>query len=113
LPHALRRHLSKHEAITAAYAGLAGLKNGALLKAAAEAGFDVIVTADKTLRFEQNLAAHKVAIVSLSANAWRIIEPHVATIAAAVDGATSGSFTAVKCGLFTRLNRGPKRLEPG
>jgi hypothetical protein len=39
LPHALRRHLSHHETITAAYAGLAGYPNGALLKAAAEAGF--------------------------------------------------------------------------
>jgi len=39
-----------HETITAAYAGLAGYPNGALLKAAAEAGFDVLVTGDKTLQ---------------------------------------------------------------
>lgn len=102
MPHALRRHLSKHDTITAAYAGLAGLKNGALLKAAIEAGFDVLVTGDKTLRYEQNLAVQEIAIVSLSANAWRIIERHLVTIAAAVDAATPGSFTTVECGLFTR-----------
>jgi hypothetical protein len=54
VPHALRRQLSKHDTITAAYAGLAGLKNGALLKAAIEAGFEVVVTGDKTLQYEQS-----------------------------------------------------------
>jgi hypothetical protein len=56
LPHALRNHLTNHDVVTAAYAGLAGYKNGALLRAATEAGFDVLVTANKTLPFEQNLS---------------------------------------------------------
>ena len=85
LPHALRRNLSHHETVTAAYAGLAGYKNGALLKAAIEAGFDVLVTADKTLQHEQNLSGFDIAIVLLSANAWRVIEPHAETIVAAID----------------------------
>lgn len=78
LPHALRNYLPGHEAVTASYAGLAGYKNGALLRAANEAGFDVLVTADKTIPFEQNLAGQKLALVTLSANAWRIIRNHVA-----------------------------------
>jgi hypothetical protein len=53
--HALRKHLSNHETVTvtatAAYAGFAGLKNGELLKAAVESGFDVLVTGDKTLQY--------------------------------------------------------------
>jgi hypothetical protein len=42
LPHALRNHLLGHEVMTAAYAGFAGLKNGALLKAASDGGFEVL-----------------------------------------------------------------------
>jgi len=80
--HALRKHLSNHETVTAAYAGFAGLKNGELLKAAVESGFDILATGDKTLQYEQNLSGDKIAVVSLSANGWRIIAPYVAKIAA-------------------------------
>jgi hypothetical protein len=102
LPHALRRHLLNHDAVTAAYAGLAGYRNGELLKAATDAGFDVLVTGDKTLRFEQNLSDLRLALVCLSSPAWRIIKPHVAKIAAAVDVAAPGSFTRVDVGVFSR-----------
>jgi predicted nuclease of predicted toxin-antitoxin system len=68
LPHALRNSLPVHEVVTAAYAGLAGYQNGELLKAATEAGFEVLVTGDQTLQYEQNLAGQKIAVVCLSAN---------------------------------------------
>lgn len=107
LPHALRKYLPNHEVVTAAFAGLAGYKNGELLKAATGAGFDVLVTGDKTLEYEQNLAGQKMALVALSANAWRLIEPHVARIAAAVDAATPSSFTRIDVGRFVRPRRPP------
>jgi hypothetical protein len=102
LPHSLRLHLGSHEVQTAAYAGFAGLSNGRLLDAAEEAGFDVLVTGDRTLHYEQNLTSRKIAIVSLSTINWPILEPHVAEIARAVDAASSGSFLAVDCGVFRR-----------
>lgn len=109
----MRGYLANHETVTAAYAGLAGLKNGALLRAAAEAGFDVLVTGDKTLQYEQNLAGLNIAIVLLSANAWLVIKPHVAKIAAAVDSAPRGSFTPVDCGVFVRRRARPNEGELG
>ena len=112
LPHALRNHLPKHEVVTGAYAGLAGYKNGVLLRAAAEGCFDVLLTADKTLPFEQNLAGQKMALVSLSANVWRIIKLHVEKIASAVDAATPGSLTRVECGTFVRPRRKPEPKGP-
>jgi hypothetical protein len=102
LPHALRHHLSHHDTVTAAYAGLAGYKNGALLRAAVESGFDVLVTGDKTLQYEQNLSNFAIAIVLLSANAWRVIEPHVPSIVAAIDRAVPGSNTLIECGTFKK-----------
>jgi hypothetical protein len=112
LPHTLRRHLGYHKTTTAAYAGFAGYKNGALLDAAEAAGFDVLITGDRTLHYEQNLSGRKIAIVSLSAVSWPIIEPYVGKIAAAVDSATSGSFTRIECGKFVRLGRGLKGPTP-
>lgn len=102
LPHDLRPYLSQFDTFTASYAGLAGLKNGHLLDAAEEAAFDVLVTGDKTLQHEQNLAGRKLAIVSLSANSWPVIEPNVGRIVHAISGAMPGSFTRVDCGRFRR-----------
>jgi hypothetical protein len=107
LPHALRKYLSGHDTVTAAYAGLAGYKNGALLKAAVENGFEVLVTADKTLQYEQSLKGREIALVCLSANAWRVIKPHVARIAAGVDAAAPGTITTIDCGAFARSPRAP------
>jgi hypothetical protein len=58
-----------------------------MVKAAIEGGFEVLVSGDKTLQYEQNLEAKNIALVCLSANAWRIIKPHVAKVAAGVAAA--------------------------
>jgi hypothetical protein len=54
LDHRLRRHLPGHEVFTVSYQGWDGLGNGKLLQAAEDATFDVLVTGDPTLRYEQN-----------------------------------------------------------
>ena len=59
LPHRLRHRLGSHEVSTVSYMGWAGLKNGELLKAAEAAGFEVLVTGDQTLPYEQNLAERR------------------------------------------------------
>jgi hypothetical protein len=111
MPHDLRRHLADHDVTTAVYAGFGGLKNGLLLTAAEAAGFDVLVTGDLSLQYQQNLSGRMLAIVSLSAISWLIIKPYVAKIAAAVDATTPGSFTRVECGVFSRRRR-PENLDP-
>lgn len=108
VPHDLRACLRHHNAFTVSYLGWAGLKNGQLLDAADRAGFDVLVTGDKTLQYEQSLSGRNIALVFLSALGWPIIEPYVDRIAAAIDNATAGSFTYVDCGVFRRGKK-PKR----
>ena len=110
LPQALRIYLRHHDTVTASCPGLSGYKNGALLKAAMEAGFDVLVAGDKTLQYEQNLQERVVGIVVLSTNAWRLIKLHIPKIIAAVDGAVPGSLAQVECGIFNR--RKPKLEAP-
>jgi hypothetical protein len=98
IPHDLRPHLEQHETYTVAYLGWAGLRNGRLLDIAEANGFEVLVTGDLSMSYQQNLTGMRIAIVSLSAIGWPIIEPHVAKIAKAVDDEKRGSFVRVECG---------------
>jgi len=102
LPHKLRTSLGKHDIVTASYMGWGKLKNGELLRAAEDDGFDVFVTGDRTLVDEQNLGRRRLAIVALSANNWPIIKDYTPRILAAIDSAVPGSFQEVECGLFSR-----------
>jgi hypothetical protein len=72
------------------------LENGELVPAAEAAGFEVIVTTDRNLRYQQNLDNRKLAIVVLGRGRWTIIRSHIAKVVAAVDAATPGSFTEVE-----------------
>ena len=102
LDHRLRKHLGSHEVFTASFPGWDGLKNGKLLEAAEMAGFEVLVTGDQTLCYEQNLSGRRLAIVALSSIEWRIIKTYLPLIIQAVDGAVAGSFHPVNCGMFRR-----------
>lgn len=108
VPQKLRTHLRKHDTMTVAQMAWCGLGNGALLDAAESAGFDVFVTADRRLQFQQNIAGRKLAVLSLSTNNWPIIKQHVAVIAAAIDRARAGSFSRVECGTFWRKGYNPR-----
>ncbi len=104
LDHRLRRSLGAHDVFTAAYKGWAGLKNGKLLNAAEDDGFDVLLTGDQTLYKEQNLTGRRLALVVMSSVEWQIVKHHLQAIIAAIDLATPGSFQLVDCGTFTRKN---------
>jgi hypothetical protein len=107
LPHQLRAYFQRHEAFTTAYLGWGGIKNGALIQAAEEAGFDVLISGDLSLEYQQNISGRRIAVVSLSSHNWRVIRPHAARIAAAVDEVKPGAFTPVACGRFSRKPTGP------
>jgi hypothetical protein len=84
-----------HTVVTAWYQGWSGLKNGALLSSAEQAGFDLFITADQELSCQQNLTGRKMALVVLSTNNWAFIKAHLARIMVAVEEATPGSYTEV------------------
>ena len=66
------------------------------MTAAEDAGFEVIVTTDRNLRYQQNLARCKIAVVALGKGRWTLIKPHVANVVAAVNAATPGSYAEVE-----------------
>ena len=71
IPREFEKHLSGHECLTAPEAGLAGKKNGELLRAAA-GRFDAFVTVDRNLRHQQNLRRVPFGVVVLIAQSNRL-----------------------------------------
>lgn len=71
------------------------LRNGELLDAAEGAGFDVFVTTDRNLRYQQNLTGRRLAIVVIGSGRWRLIRRRLPAIAGAVNAAASGSYIEV------------------
>jgi|ERR1051325_4879175 hypothetical protein len=95
VPVPIRPHLAGHEVRTAAEEGWDTLKNGELLTAAEPAGFDVLLTTDKNIRYQQNLSQRKIAIIVLGQQQWPKLRPHVRLVVEAVNAAVSGSYTEV------------------
>ena len=79
LPRHLAREIGGHNVSTVQQRGWAGLKNGELLRVAADAGFEVLVTADRNLQFQQNLSLAQLGIVLFVApsNALEDLRPLV------------------------------------
>ena len=96
LPYPSRRFLVGHTVETAAQRHWDKLKNGELLQAAEEAGFEVLVTPDKNIRYQQNLKVCTIAIVVLGNPQWPALRLHVERVAAAVNAATPGSYSEVE-----------------
>jgi len=95
VPDRLRRSLTGHDVFTADEMLWAQIDNGRLLRATEDAGFEVMVTADKNLSYQQNLSGRKLALVVLSTNNWNIIQRHTELVANSVDAAQPGSFQLV------------------
>jgi hypothetical protein len=90
-PAPLRQFLLNHQVSTAYERGWSTLKNGELLQAAEFAGFAVLVTTDTNLKYQQNLANRRIAVVVLSTTSWPRIKAHVESVVVAVNSATPGS----------------------
>jgi len=94
-PRGLARFLPGHSVEEARIRGWDQLANGELIAAAEQAGFDVMVTADKNIRYQQKLEARKLALVVLEHSQWPMVKLVAAKIAAAVNAARPGSYSEV------------------
>jgi hypothetical protein len=87
-----------HQVVTTSFQGWSGLKNGALLTAAEEAGFDLFITVYQELSYQQNLTGRKIAVVVLSTNNWSVIKANMPEITTAINATRSGSFAFLDVG---------------
>ena len=95
-PVPIRKFLTGHVVQTTAQRGWDELKNGELLKAAEAAGFEVLLTPDKNIRFQQNLAMRGIAVVVLGNPQWPVLRRHVDRVVAAVKAARPGTYVEVE-----------------
>lgn len=95
-PAPLRYALSGHLIVEAIERGWERLVNGTLLDEAEAAGFDVFITADKNIRYQQNLTGRKIAILVLGNAQWPVLREYVQRVVAALNAAAPGSCTDVE-----------------
>lgn len=87
--------MAGHDVDTAHERGWSTLENGELLSAAERDGYEVLVTTDQNLRYQQNLAGRVIAIVVLRSTSWKLIEAQSARVIAAVDTAKPSDYVEV------------------
>ena len=94
-PAPLARFLRGHEVVRSDELGWQGLENGALLDAAENAGFDLLLTCDQNVVHQQNFSSRKLALVVLSSNHWPTLRRVAARIASTVDFVQTGQIVRV------------------
>jgi hypothetical protein len=84
-PVPLRGYLPHHYVSTVFEKGWSTLQNGELLRAAEQEAFDILVTTDQNLKYHQNLASLRLAIVVLMTTSWPVIETHINDVIITID----------------------------
>jgi predicted nuclease of predicted toxin-antitoxin system len=94
VPVQIRKALGTHSATTVQEAGWGSFTNGELL-AIAEGTFDLFITADQNLKYQQNLTGRKIAILELSSNRRRTIEENFDLIVKTINDIGEGAFISL------------------
>ena len=94
-PHVLKRLLTGFEITTVQDQRWAGITNGTLLQLAEE-HFDVLITSDQSLKYQQNLANRQLAIVQLPTNKVPIVTRLASVIQTALEKMEAGDFLEVR-----------------
>ena len=90
-PSGIARSLAGHEVTEAIERGWDRISNGELLTTAEAAGFELLLTTDKNIRYQQNLKGRKIAILVPGNSAWRMVRKHLDRVAEAVNAAKPGT----------------------
>ena len=94
-PVPLRDDLSQHNIDTAFERGWSEMENGELLDTAEREGYQLLITTDRNLRNQQNLANRQLAILVLLSTSWPRIQVRIEDIRTAVDGIVPGDYVEV------------------
>ena len=94
-PVPLRRHLPSHVVDTAFERGWSALDNGELVDVAEQEGYDLLITTDQNLRYQQRLADRQLAIIVLLSTSWPRMQLRVDTIQAAVASIVAGGYQEI------------------
>ena len=87
VPAALRRLLAGHDVRSTIYMGWSGLKNGELIARAEAEGFEILITADQSIRYQQNMTDRRLILIVLDTNFWPAIRAAFQAILEAIEAA--------------------------
>jgi len=96
VPDLLRRHLIDYQVQTADEEGWGQISNGELISRAEKAGYQIMLTCDQNIQYQQNMSHRKISMVVLGSNIWPSIRPKIAEIAAALKRVSPGSFEFIE-----------------
>ena len=91
-PVPLRRFLSGHDVATAYERGWSTVTNGDLIRLAEQEGFELLITTDTNLRYQQNLQGRSLTILVLTTTSWPRIRQATGSIVATIRGVEPGSY---------------------
>ncbi|GCL37877.1 MAG: hypothetical protein VKL60_02920 [Sphaerospermopsis sp.] len=94
-PVPLRKYLTDHSVTTAYEEGWSNLSNGDLLKAAENKGYQILVTTDQNLRYQQNLSERQIAIVVLLSTSWPKIRTEVDKVCSVINATNLGDYQEI------------------
>lgn len=97
VPWPLAKHLTDHTCTSPQRSGWGGFENGDLLRLAEEK-YDLFVTSGQNLRYQQNLADRKIAILELSTNDWATVRKNLAAVIARINAIQPGEFAQFDVG---------------
>jgi hypothetical protein len=94
-PVPLRRYLTEHSVTTAYEEGWSNLSNGDLLKSAEDKGYQIFVTTDRNLRYQQNLSDRQIAIVVLLSTSWPKIRTQTDKVCGVINEIKLGDYAEI------------------
>lgn len=94
-PRPLRRYLTEHSVDTAREKGWAEFRNGNLLDNAEREGYEIMITADQSMRYQQNMDHRQMAVVVLLSNRWPDVQLKIGEIRSALEGLGPGEIREI------------------
>jgi len=94
-PVPLRQYLTEHVVTTAYEEGWSNLSNGDLLKSAEDKGYQILVTTDRNLRYQQNLSDRQIAIVVLLSTSWPKIQMQTDKVCGVINVVKLGDYVEI------------------
>ena len=97
-PHGLRHALADHDVQTAEHLGWETLRNGDLIRNTVQDGYDLLITCDQSIRFQQNLIRQPITVLTITTNDWNTIRTNLSLVRSAIDMAQQGENNLLRLG---------------
>jgi hypothetical protein len=105
VPYPLKKHLPDYQVTTAEEEGWGQIGNGDLIDCAEEAGYQILLTCDQNIHYQQNLTHRKLSMIVLGSNIWPSVQSKLKEIRAALQNAAMGSFEFIEIAAPPRKRR--------